>query len=81
MHTFVDELSKEHNFQFELRFESGRGYFLRLNAGDLEDRSLPAIFVYPVKRKRFVEFTTLDLVKRNKKVTLNILDVKRGLQI
>lgn len=72
MHTLVEEISKEYDLQLELRFESGRGYYLRLPSSDLEDRSLPAVFVNVVKRKRFVELTTLDLMKRNLKVCLNI---------
>jgi DNA mismatch repair protein MSH4 len=68
VHTLVEELSKEHNFPLELRFESARGYFLRLPSVDLEDRALPIIFVNVVKRKKFVELTTLELMKRNAKV-------------
>jgi DNA mismatch repair protein MSH4 len=70
VHTLVEEISKEYDLQLELRFESGRGYYLRLPSSDLEDRSLPAVFVNVVKRKRFVEMTTLELMKRNLKVCL-----------
>lgn len=55
---------------FELKFENGRGYYLRLAALDLEDRALPASFINVVegKGKKMVEFTTLELLKRNAKV-------------
>jgi DNA mismatch repair protein MSH4 len=68
VHTLVEEIITEHDLQFELRFEAGRGYFLRLPASDLDDKVLPPVFVNVVKRKRFVELTTLELLKRNKKV-------------
>ena len=68
VHTLVEELSKEHDFQFELRFETGRGYYLRLPCSDLDDRRFSSVFVNVVKRKKYVELTTLELMKRNSKV-------------
>jgi DNA mismatch repair ATPase MutS len=73
VHKLVEEISKEQDLLFELKFEAGRGYFLRLPASDVEERTLPSVFVNVVKRKRFVELTTLELMKRNKKVRYRIL--------
>ncbi|KAF8543611.1 DNA mismatch repair protein Msh4 [Trichophaea hybrida] len=75
VHTLVEGISKEHDLQLELRFESGRGYYFRLPSSDLEDRSLPAVFVNVVKRKRFVEMTTLELMKRNLKINDSLTEV------
>jgi len=62
-------MEEEHSLPLELRFENGRGYYLRLAVSDLdEDKALPGIFVNVVERKKMVEFTTLELVKRNAKV-------------
>ncbi|KAA8909324.1 muts domain V-domain-containing protein [Sphaerosporella brunnea] len=68
VHKLVEEITTEHDILFELRFEAARGYFLRIPASDIEDRSLPPVFVNVVKRKRFVELSTLELMKRNKKI-------------
>ena len=68
VHQLVEDLSREHDRPLELKFEGGRGYYLRLPAFELEDRPLPPVFVNVVKKKKFVEFTTLELVKRNAKV-------------
>ena len=52
----------------DLKFENGRGYYLRLSAFELEERNLPAVFINCVERRKVLEFTTLELVKRNAKV-------------
>lgn len=71
IHSLVAGLAVEHDLPLELKFEVGRGYYLRLTALDLVDKSLPPIFVNVVVRKKVVvEFTTLELVKRNAKVIL-----------
>lgn len=71
----VQELTEEYNFPLELRFENGRGYYLRLSALDLEDKALPGVFVNIVDRKKMVEFTTLELVKRNAKINDSLTEV------
>lgn len=68
VHSLVQDINRDYEFEFELKFETGRGYFLRLPSSDLGDRVLPPVFVNAVKRKRFVELTTLELMKRNLKV-------------
>lgn len=68
VHTYLEALTKEYEIQLELRFESGRGYFFRIPFAELEDRLLPEVFVNVVKRKKFVEFSTLELTMRNAKV-------------
>ncbi len=72
MHTLVQELSDEHDLPLELKFESGRGYYLRLPPAELEDRLLPVVFVNVVKRRKVIELTTLELVKRNAKVSTSV---------
>ena len=52
----------------ELKFDTGRQFYIALPASDLEDRALPAIFVNAVKKKQIIECSTLDLVKLNQKI-------------
>ncbi|KAI5795133.1 muts domain V-domain-containing protein [Geopyxis carbonaria] len=68
VHTYLEALTKEYEIQLELRFESGRGYFFRVPFADIEDRLLPEVFVNVVKRKKFLEFSTLELTMRNAKI-------------
>lgn len=53
----------------DLKFETSRQYYLRLAATDIQDTSLPDIFINICRRKKFIEFQTLDLVKLNQRVT------------
>jgi DNA mismatch repair protein MSH4 len=68
VHQLVEDMSQEYDRPLELKFEAGRGYYLCLPASGVEDRPLPPVFVNVVRKKKLVEFTTLDLVKRNSKV-------------
>jgi len=52
-----------------LRFEVARQYYFRLPVSDLDDLSLPDIFINVFRRKNHVEFQTLDLVKLNQRIT------------
>ncbi|KAI5296184.1 MutS protein msh4 [Ascosphaera acerosa] len=63
------QLSERHGMAIDLRFESGRQYFLRVVAADVELERLPDAFINVVKKRRFLEFQTLDLVKLNQKIT------------
>jgi len=68
VHQLVEGMSKEYNLPLELKYETGRGYYLRLPASEIEDKPLPAIFVNLVKRKKVVEFSALEMLKCNAKV-------------
>ena len=70
VHSLTEEISREHNLHLELKYDSQRGYFFRLPISELEDRDLPEEFINRAQRgKKFVEMTTLKLVKCNKKVS------------
>ena len=44
--------AEEHSLSLELKFENGRGYYLRLSALELEDRELPSLFIKDRKSTR-----------------------------
>ncbi|KAL0637754.1 MutS protein msh4 [Maublancomyces gigas] len=76
VHSLVAGLAVEHDLPLELKFEVGRGYYLRLSTSDIEDKPLPPVFVNVVVRKKVaVEFTTLELVKRNAKIGDSLTEV------
>ncbi|KAL9096094.1 MAG: hypothetical protein Q9165_001617 [Trypethelium subeluteriae] len=46
-----------------------RGFYIRVPVSELEDRTLPAIFINVFRKKNKVECQTLDLMKMNQKIT------------
>ena len=64
----ADDVSETYNLPLELRYDNARQYYLRLDASELEDRSLPAVFINVIRRKNKVECSTLDLRKRSQKI-------------
>lgn len=68
VHQLVEGMSREYDLPLELKYEAGRGYYLRLPASEIEDKPLPAVFVNVVKRKKVVEFSALEMLKCNAKV-------------
>ncbi|CAZ85019.1 unnamed protein product [Tuber melanosporum] len=75
MHQLVEDISKEYDLPLELKFETGRGYYLRLPASEIEDKPLPPVFVNVVKRKKIVEFSALEMLKCNAKISDSLAEV------
>lgn len=65
----INVFLEAHSLSLDLRFETSRQYYLRLPISDLENGSLPDVFINIFKKKNYVEFQTLELVKLNQKVT------------
>jgi len=61
-----------YSLPLDLRFESQRGYFIRLPTIELEDKILPPIFISVNKKKKYTEFSTLELMQWNKRVIRSI---------
>ncbi|KAF3940245.1 hypothetical protein ABW19_dt0207615 [Dactylella cylindrospora] len=69
LHILYQEISRDHNLpSLEIKFDAQRGYFFRIPTADTEDTPLPPDFVNIIKKKKFTECTTLDLMKRNARV-------------
>ncbi|PHH91059.1 hypothetical protein CDD83_1804 [Cordyceps sp. RAO-2017] len=65
IHQHVDELTERHRVQIALKFDNGRKYWLRLRDVDFADSILPPVFINVVRKKKYIECQTLDLVKLN----------------
>jgi len=59
------ELCTEFGIDLEIRYEYVRGFYFRLP----NTERLPPVFVNVVKKKKYLEFGTIELCKRNKKVS------------
>jgi DNA mismatch repair protein MSH4 len=53
----------------QTKFDNVRQFYLRLPAEELEQRDLPAVFINVFRKKNIIECQTLDLLKRNQKVS------------
>lgn len=65
----VVDLAETHSISLQTCFDNSRGFYIRLRAVELEDRPLPPVFINVFRKKNNVECQTLDLVKRNQKIT------------
>jgi DNA mismatch repair protein MSH4 len=52
----------------EMRYETGRRYYLRLSEADFQGRPLPEVLINVFRRKGYIECQTLDLVKLNQRI-------------
>ncbi|KAK6344025.1 MutS protein msh4 [Orbilia brochopaga] len=64
--TMSQELCREYELpSLELKYEVQRGYYLRIPTADIEEKPLPPVFVNILRKKKFTECTTLEIMKRN----------------
>jgi DNA mismatch repair protein MSH4 len=65
----ITDLTEEHNLPLQTKFDNARQFYLRLRAEELKQRDLPAIFINVFRKKDNIECQTLDLLKRNQKIS------------
>lgn len=65
----ITDLAEEHNLPLQTKFDNPRQFYIRLRAEDLEARDLPAIFINVFRKKDNIECQTLELLKRNQKIS------------
>lgn len=61
-------LTEEIDLKLELKFDNVRQYYFRFHESELNGREIPQILINVVRAKKYLECSTLDLVKRNQKV-------------
>ncbi|EON65045.1 hypothetical protein W97_04280 [Coniosporium apollinis CBS 100218] len=65
----VTELSERYDLPLDLKFDNVRQFYIRIAAADLEERPVPPEFTNLFRKKNWVECQTLDLMKRNQKIS------------
>ena len=65
----VTDLADEHNLPLDCCYDNARQHYIRLPVSELEDRNLPAVFINVFRKKKSIECQTLDLMKRNQKIS------------
>lgn len=51
-----------------MKYDTARQYYIRIDASELEERSLPEVFINVFRKKNIIECQTLDLLKWNQKI-------------
>lgn len=65
----ITDLGEEHNLPLQTKFDNPRQFYIRLRAEDLEARDLPGVFINVFRKKDNIECQTLELLKRNQKIS------------
>ncbi|KAI6822546.1 hypothetical protein KC340_g15016 [Hortaea werneckii] len=65
----ISQLAEENNLPLQTKFDQTRQFYIRLPADELIDRNLPLIFINVYKKNNTIECQTLDLLKRNQKIS------------
>jgi DNA mismatch repair protein MSH4 len=68
--TGKDELTtEEYEMPIQLQFDGKSGFYLSLSSHDVDPEvPLPDIFISQIKRKKIVQFSTLDVAKKNARI-------------
>lgn len=51
-----------------MKYDTARQYYIRIAASELEDRTLPDVFINVFKKRNIIECQTMDLLKWNQKI-------------
>ncbi|KAF4983970.1 hypothetical protein FDECE_17185 [Fusarium decemcellulare] len=77
VHKHVDELKEIYGLDFDLKYDTGRKYWLRLRAADLNGSPVPDVLINIVRKKDKIECQTLALLKIN----LRLMDTSNEVMI
>ncbi|KAK9467624.1 muts domain V-domain-containing protein [Lipomyces arxii] len=70
----VEQIKTEANLTgLETRFEIARGYYLRVPQSD--DLQLSGVFINQVARRKFIEFSTMEMLKLNAKLRDSLVEI------
>lgn len=70
-----NELSQEYGLALDLKYDSVRHFYIRVPASEVEERPLPPVFTNVFRKKNMIECQTLELIKRNQKITISHQEV------
>ncbi|KAF2710446.1 hypothetical protein K504DRAFT_481523 [Pleomassaria siparia CBS 279.74] len=65
------ELGEEYDLPLDLKYDPARQFYIVISKSDLGDRPLPPVFTNILQKKKHVECQTLELMKRNHKITIS----------
>ncbi|KAF1996096.1 DNA mismatch repair protein-like protein muts [Amniculicola lignicola CBS 123094] len=69
------ELAEEYDLPLDLKYDQVRQFYIKIPATELEERALPPVFTNVFRKKNMIECQTLELMKRNQKITVSHQEV------
>ena len=54
--------------KLDLKYETARQLYFKIALSELESKSLPPVFTNIIRRHKYIECQTVELMKRNQKV-------------
>lgn len=61
----VTSLAEQFDLSLDFRFDRRKGFHIRAKEIGLDMNNLPPVFINVIKKKKLVEFTTIDIMKQN----------------
>ncbi|KAK1993248.1 muts domain V [Colletotrichum falcatum] len=75
VHSHVEGLNEEYDIEADLRYDTGRKYWVRLRAVDFEDRPVPPVLVNQTLKGPYIECLTVRLKKLNQRIADSVAEV------
>ncbi|KAK1595540.1 muts domain V [Colletotrichum navitas] len=75
VHSHVEELNNEYNIEADLRYDTGRKYWVRLRAVDFENHPIPPVLVNQTRKGPYIECLTVRLKKLNQRIADSVAEV------
>jgi DNA mismatch repair protein MSH4 len=66
---------EQYQMPIKTQFSSTAGFYLSINIEQLEDKQLPLIFINVKKKRKTLTFTTLEVMKKNIKISDSLTEV------
>ncbi|KAI9728947.1 MAG: MutS protein msh4 [Chrysothrix sp. TS-e1954] len=65
---YTRQLGEDLHLDLDLKFDNVRQYYIRTHKSQASYETLPSVFINVVRKRDFVECSTLDLLKKNQKI-------------
>ncbi|RGB41068.1 muts protein 4, partial [Rhizophagus diaphanus] len=75
LNEMIDQYCEQYQIPIKTQFSSTAGFYLSINIEQLEDKQLPLIFINVKKKRKTLTFTTLEVMKKNTKISDSLTEV------
>ncbi|KAG1439268.1 hypothetical protein G6F56_012344 [Rhizopus delemar] len=76
IYDLVTEYSETTELNMKLQFSSSSGFFIQMSISDIhEGQTLPKKFINIVKKRKIIQFTTLELLQKNSRINESLAEV------
>ncbi|CAG8611279.1 2676_t:CDS:10 [Ambispora gerdemannii] len=75
IYELVNGYTEQYKVPLKIQFNPATGFHLSTSIGNLQDRTLPLVFINVSKKRKTLTFTTLELMKKNTKINDSLTEV------